>query len=214
MEFDPVPEPSLDSFYTGPTSWQEAFPPVCIKTHWDPTQVSRHVLPSLVSPIPTMDPRQEVRICQQYYTTSRGDAPLATEVEEPLSIPASLLGGKGKSTDISTILPGGAAGLNTPYDVYAANIQVESDVQRRDEPLSKCKERRFVPKSGPSDATNTLPNVSQAFEMAPYALHVEKRAGCREADDEAAWNRSARLFNNTTRMDRYDPKGKRGPLAC
>jgi hypothetical protein len=204
-------EPSLDAFYQGP---QEGYAPICLRSHWDPTQISRHVLPPAVAPLPTMDPRQAVRICQQYYTTSRGDAPIPSHEEEPLVIPSALLGGPVRPEGIPVTPPGGAAGLNAPYAAYAANILEESDLQRRDEPLTKCKERRYMPVGTPTDATNTLPHVSQAFEMSPHALIVEERAGCREADDDAAWNRSGRLFNNTTRMDRYEPHSKRGPLAC
>jgi len=204
-------EPRLDAFYEGPL---EAFPPICLRSHWDPTQVSRHILPPAMAPLQTMDPRQAVRICQQYYTTSRGDAPLPEEPHRPMQIPSALLGGPTRPSGPAVSPPGGAAGLNAPYAVYAANVGEESDLQRRDEPLTKCKEGRYLPKGGPADATNTLPDVSQTFELARHALYVSERAGCREADDNQAWNRSARLFNNSTRIDKYHPTDKHGPLAC
>jgi hypothetical protein len=82
-----------------------------------------------------------------------------------------------------------------------------------DEPLTRCKDRRYVPQNGPADATNTLPDVSQEFELGKYATYVTKRAGCRDADDEGAWDRSGRIFFNHTRLDRVYPQA-RGPLAC
>jgi hypothetical protein len=217
----PTPEPmvSLEEYYqTGPKSFQEAFPPVCIKTHWDPTQVSKHILPgSLIAPQP-VDPRPSTRICTSYYTTSQGDAPLPVPLEnaETEYIPDSLLGSRyyvRPDHGPRAQPPGGAAGRNAPYPIYAGNIGVESDIYRLDEPLTRCKDRRYVPQNGPADATNTLPDVSQEFELGKYATYVTKRAGCRDSDDNDAWNRSGRLFFNHTRLDRVYPQA-RGPLAC
>lgn len=214
-----VPEPSLDEYYAGgPKSFQEAFPPACLKTHWDPTQVSKHVLPgALIAPQP-MDPRPSTRICTSYYTTSQGDAPLPVPLTnaETEHVPVELLGNRYYTREPHgprAQPPGGAAGINMPYPLYAANIRVESDIFRLDEQLTRCKDRRYTPQPGPADATNALPDVSQEFELGKYATYVTKRAGCRDADDDDAWNRSGRLFFNHTRLDRVYPQA-RGPLAC
>jgi hypothetical protein len=216
-----APEPSLDEYYQGgPESFQEAFPPACIRTHWDPTQISKHVLPgALIAAQPT-DPRPSTRICTSYYTTSQGDAPLPAPLSnaETENIPDALLGPRyyvrqNGVVGVRAQPPGGAAGKNAPYPVYASNIGTESDLFRLGENLTRCKDRRYQPRPAPADATNTLPDVSQEFELGKYATYVTKRAGCRDADDNDAWNRSGRLFFNQTRMDRVYPQA-RGPLAC
>ncbi len=210
----------LQSFYEGgPKTWEEAFPPVCVRSHWDPTQVSKHVLPSYLVAPQQMDPRESVRICTSYYerpALSRTEFVLP-ENSKPAEIP-QLLGPEyyKRPYDHSqqvAIPPGGAAGLGAPYSIYAQTIGTESDLYRLDEPLTKCKDRRYIPSHGVMDATNTLPNVSQAFGLSPYATVVNTSTGCRAADDESAWNRSGRLFFNHTRLDRVYPRAH-GPLAC
>ena len=215
-----LPEPeSLDEFYTGgPRTFHEAFPPACITSRWDPTAVSQYVLPwgdRLGSQV--MDPRPAARICVDYYTQSAGDAPLenpaiyaATAAKQP---PQTLLGPvRPKAGGEAPVPPGGAAGLGVPFAGY--NPAAESDVLRLDESLTKCKERRYQPRDGRvADASNIIPGAPVGPE-GDQALVVGKVAGCREADDAAAWNRSARLFNNSTKFDRYEPTGTNGPLAC
>ena len=225
----------LDAFYEGgPKTWQEAFPPVCVKSHWDPTQVTNYVLPAQLVAPQQYDPRQSVRICTSYYTTAdpdvsagppqdaevrvqRASASLKNAFQEQSEppIPASLLGPDyyRRNSPPTDVAFGGAAGLGAPYALYAESVNQESDLYRLNTPLTKCKERRYQPQGGPADATNTLPHVSQSFGLSPHATVVAKSTGCRQADDEAAWNRSARLFFNPTRMDRVYPQ-THGPLAC
>lgn len=218
MELHPTPEPSLDSFYEGgPKSFAEAFPPACIRSHWDSTQLTKHILPEApIAPL-ALDPRQATKICTSYYTTSQGDAPLRQQNEPTmLEIPQTLLSSSRfirphDGPVVNTI--GAAAGKGAPYTYYAQSVNTESDIYRLDEPLTRCKEKRYRPTPEPADATNTLPQVSQEFGLSPYATYVNKQAGCREADDDAAWNRSGRLFFNQTRLDRVYPEA-RGPLAC
>lgn len=228
----------LDAFYEGgPKTWNEAFPPVCVKSHWDPTQVTNYVLPAHLIAPQQYDPRQSVRICTSYYTTAdpdtipAGSAAQDAEVRHPSSRPTESLNAQFVTSDptppASLLGPdyyrrnsapvdvafGGAAGLSAPYTLYSESVNQESDLYRLKQPLTKCKERRYQPQGGPADATNTLPHVSQAFGLSPHATYVAATTGCREADDEAAWNRSARLFFNPTRTDRVYPRSH-GPLAC
>lgn len=226
-----VPEefPSLDSFYAGgPRTFKEAFPPICLKSYWDPMLVSQHILPS-ASPTSVdamaFDPRPESYICTSYHSTSPGDAQLPEDKDDQMSaqppqIPPALLGPRtyirAPADPTPTVArPGGAAGRGAPYSVYAASVDVEADLLRLEEPLTRCKELRYTPsiQEVASSSTNVLPNVSMSSGPEPAQV-VTKTVGCREADDETAWNRSGRLFNNSTKIDRYEPSAKNGPLAC
>lgn len=240
----------LDAFYEGgPKTWNQAFPPVCVKSHWDSTQITRHVLPShLMAPL-QFDPRPSTKICTSYYTLSE----TSNEVPEypawePSAKSAELQNTFSKSTEdslkqqfvisepdknaengslfgpsyfvrplmntsMTAVPPGGAAGKGAPYTLYANAVGQESELYRLDEPLTKCKDKRYTPKDGPADANNTLPYVSQEFGLSPYATYVSETSGCRQTDDDKAWNRSGRLFFNHTRLDRINPKPN-GPLAC
>jgi hypothetical protein len=202
----------LDSFYAGgPNTFQEAFPPVCLKSHWDAAAVSRHVLPASTGPQGAqlaLDPRQYAQICRQYYNESPADALPAGVVEgEPI-----LTGDAAAApTDVPTP-PGGAAGFGFPYSGYSPDA--EADMWRYAEALTKCSERRYqpTPQGLVETQTNAVPGANAAFDDA--SLFVSKLAGCRSADDNEAWNRSARTFFNSTKLDRYTPTAANGPLAC
>lgn len=213
----------LEDYYTGgPGTWTEAFPPVCIKSHWDPTAVTQYVLPSPnTMHDQSLDPRPSTRICSRYYSLNQAPVRNNLEMENaaPLDIPAALLGMQGRKDTDDIFPPGGAAGKSAPYHIYADNIGDESSLFRLNMPLSKCKERRYLPPGGPPVATNVVPNadLSANTMLSPMALEVAKSAGCREADDKDAWNRSSRLFFNPTKYDRYR-EGRnitgRNVLAC
>jgi len=221
---------TLDEMFAGgPRTFEEAFPPFCISTAtWDPTRVVKHVIPDPATPVPpqVLDPRQAVQVCRQYYTESPADALPAgvLEADVPLPIPAALRGPvEFMRPDAmrlpAPVPPGGAAGLGAPYSVWAAEVDREADLQRLNEKLTRCKELRYAPRPQQlaADQTNVLPGGGEDLAYAQPAaavLHVRGRAGCREADDDAAWNRSGRLFFNCTRQDRYHPDASNGPLAC
>lgn len=202
----------LDAFYTGgPKTWQEAFPPVCIKAHNNPTLMSQYILPAKVKQHDyALDPRPSVRICTSYYTTSPGDAPLDVEEEEKPEVPqAFLVNPFGQAKESDVLPPGSAAGRGFPYQTYANNIDVEADLYRLGEPLTKCAERRYTPHALPVQ-TNLVPgaNATNGSSLFPYVREAPYDPGCRKADDEVAWNRSSRLFFNPTRLDR-DPKTRK-----
>ncbi len=214
---------SLDSFYnTGPKTTQEAFPPVCIRTHWDPTRLATHVLPNLAHPVSqALDPRPAVFICTQYYDTSPGDAPLAMASAKPLHAPITLLGNTAtKQTPTTVFPPGGAPRTGFPYEQYASHVNKESDLYRLTEPLTKCAERRWMGPPARTLGQNVIPNSDTSI-LSANAVLVKSQAGCRNADDEAAWNRSSRLFFNPTRYDRTNTTPanlytaeSQGALAC
>lgn len=195
---------SLDEYYSGgPKTTAEAFPPVCLRTHWDPTALTQHILPS--QPLQqrlALDPRPSSKICTTYYNSSMGDAPLAKPIQEtPLEAPASLRGGfpAQPPATSATYLPGGAASLGFPYNVF--NPDQESDINLLNRPLTKCAEGRYMPATY-APATNAVEGASQVFGLSPLAMTVRKEAGCRRADDADAMRRSSRLFANPTRYDR------------
>jgi hypothetical protein len=219
-EDDQLPE--LGSFYDGgPRTVAEAFPPVCLKTHWNPTAVTRHILPDPNTPyVPQVfDPRPHARICTGYYDNSQGDAPLPEGVLEnqyPPEIPTTLQGPPVLTDGAVPMPPGGAAGRGVPYSIYAAAVDQESDVYRLDERLTKCKERRYQPRDAELTAIQTASEGLWGAGVGDSepALVVTQEAGCRQEDDQSAWNRSARLFFNHTKLDRYHPTRSNGSLSC
>jgi hypothetical protein len=205
---------TLQSYYEGgPKTWNEAFPPICVKSHWDPTMVTSYILPTAHRDLVT-DPRPSTKICTTYYNISQGDAPIPDSYEnKPMNIPSEFLGGfkrpesSVQNTDSKVMPPGGSASLGFPFSVYQSNVDKESNLQLLNKPLTRCGERKYVPNGGvpaPATSTNRLPNsdVSRSSLLSPYATFVAKQAGCRNQDDQAAWNQSARLFFNPTRYDR------------
>jgi hypothetical protein len=186
---------SLDAFYEGgPKSFQEAFPPVCIPSHWDPTVMASHILPAPRPVHLPLDPRPASLICTSYYDTSAGDAPLPTVAPSDSFLPANAVGSV-------PFPPGGAARFGFPNTEYQSAIDKESDLFRMRELMTKCAERRYLGPPAPGQDTNAIPGAIGST-LSPYATIVSESTGCRSEDDAAAWARSARLFFNPTRYDR------------
>ncbi len=175
------------------------FPPVCLKTHWDPTAILRHTLPAGYVPQP-LDPRPWTRICMSY-TTAGGEEPA----------PASG----------ATVLPSG--GQFAPPDRYQAAIDNESRLRRLDRPLGTCEGNQWEPslRSDMYDARQLVPrntapsNPAMIQEVAyPKALLRSGPYECRAIAQAADCARSscdintAPLFNNATKQDRYKLMGK------
>lgn len=197
------------AYNQGPRTWNEAFPPICLRSHWDPTAVAQMILPGNTTQQHdlAMDPRPASMICRQYYTTSAGDTPLAssnhaTTFLEP--IPAPLRGGPirpAAATAQVPFPPGGAAGIGFPYAGFYPNA--ESDVLRLREHLTKCAEKRYIPIGGAPAPTTGLREVPGADQNPNIRANiVTTTTHCRAEDDQEAWNRSSRLFFNPTRYDR------------
>jgi hypothetical protein len=194
---------TLDEFYQ---SDLHALPPICLRTHWDPTAVAKHVLPTTAPTQLPLDPRQATKICYGYYHTSFGDPKTKENKNDPSpTIPPALLGGawqSPQSTPSPVFPPGGAASLGFPYKDFSS--KTESDLQLLQYPMTKCSERKYLPpnRQAPvSMSTNIVPG-SNNDALSPLATAVVKQAGCRNHDDSEAWNRSARLFYNPTKYDR------------
>jgi hypothetical protein len=198
----------LETAYAqGPTH----LPPICLRTHWDPTAVSRQILPPVASmgaqsASMVFDPRPATMICHQYYTTSAGDAGAAAAqyAAAPMDVPAALRGGLQRpeaATPQVAFPPGGAAGRGFPYAGY--NPAAESDLFRVQEHLTKCAEKRYLPPQG-APAPDMGVREIQGADQNPNirANIVTTSTHCRAEDDQAAWERSSRLFFNPTRYDR------------
>jgi hypothetical protein len=167
------------------------FSPVCLKSHWDATQMLRHILPQRQVALP-MDFRPYVKVCKKYVTS----APPTIAPMPPSDM----------------VFPSG--GTFYPPGRYSANIDSESVLQTLHMPLDKwCHTSKWVPSpnSNMYQAGSTLPSKhvssnadSFVSELAmPQALLRTDMHTCRTDNDTKYFERSGRLFNNPTKQDRY-----------
>jgi len=169
------------------------FPPVCLKTHWDPTMVIKRTLPSEYVP-QALDPRPWAKICLEYTTT--GENQPAPDVP------------------MSTVLPSG--GQFYPASRYSAAIDAESLLRRQDRPLGTCDGEQFYPnKRGdmynqqvlvPVTPPSNSPLVSE-LGLPRVARNVSEYE-CRAQDDAVNMSLSPKMFFNATKQSRYALKGK------
>lgn len=172
---------------------QPFYPPMCIKTHWDPTAILRKTLPSEYVP-QALDPRPWAKVCMEYTTTGEnGPAP---------------------KVDGSVVLPSG--GQFYPVSRYQASIDNESKLKGLDRPLGTCEKDQYLPdKQGDMYNSRLLvpriqnadPSMIQEVAFPKVLLNVGPY-DCRNEQDKVNVELSARLFNNTTKQDRYKLKGK------
>jgi hypothetical protein len=164
------------------------FPPVCLKTHWDPTEMIRRILPQQKVPLP-QDFRPLVKVCKNYVTSAPAE-------EAPMP-PDNMVFPKG--------------GSFYPPGRYSANIDVETELKSIHRPLDRwCSTSQYIPsaQSNMYQAGSTVPDrkaISSAFvaELAmPQALLRDSTYSCRTENDTLYFQRSNRLFNNTTKQDR------------
>ena len=163
------------------------FPPVCLRSHWDPTKICSRTLPTTQVATP-LDPRPWTRVCMNYVTTQDfEDAPRPSD---------------------DVVFPMG--GTVYPPSRYREAIDSESALRRLDRPLGTCERDQYTPSltSGLYRRT-TLPTpkpVSDRFvqELAfPMVCLREGVYDCRAQAEKEAWDRSPHIFNNTTKQDRY-----------
>lgn len=165
------------------------FTPVCLKTHWDPTEMLRHIIPQQKVGLPE-DFRPWVKVCKNYVTS--GPAILVPMPPKDMVFPTG--------------------GEFYPPGRYSANIDKESVLRTLNHPLDKwCPTTKYIPRENSNMyvAGSTLPDrkpVSDAFvsELAmPQALLRTDIYTCRSENDTKYFDRSPRLFNNPTKQDRY-----------
>jgi hypothetical protein len=200
-------------------TFQTVFPPVCLKSHWDPAALSKYVLPQdLRIPLP-VDPRPLFRNCINYFNLTPN-----TEATKQESVTRSKL-------DIPLQPGGGTRGV--PFELYAKNIDNESDLFLN-HPQDQCDDDKWMA-SNDSDLYNNnhKPIVTKADDSGFVKVsELEKPLAtitpngpykCRADVDQSAWGRSARVFNNPTREDRMPgnaprlseaPLGYKGPRTA
>jgi hypothetical protein len=169
------------------------YSPMCIKSHWDAEAILRKTLPTEHIG-QALDPRPWARICMEYTTT--GEDSVAPAV------------------NASAVLPSG--GQFYPVSRYMAAIDDESKLRRLDRPLETCDADQFQP-NAQGDMYNSrilVPRVQTVNphlieEVAfPKALMTAGPYDCRNDMDRQNMNLSDRLFNNSTKQDRYKLLGK------
>jgi hypothetical protein len=173
------------------------YPPVCLKTHWDPTMILARTLPEQYVPQP-LDFRPWTRICMEYTT--------AGPTERAPAVPASVA------------MPQG--GQFYPPGRYAAAIDNESQLRRLDRPLGTCEEDQWIaPASSDMYVDKALVprqtnwGVSaRVQELAyPKALLRNGPYDCRAAADAMNVQLASEFtFNNATKQDRYKAMKKDG----
>jgi hypothetical protein len=165
------------------------FPPVCLRSHWDPTQMLKRTLPGQKVGLP-MDFRPLVKVCKNYVTS----APPEMAPEPPANM----------------VFPMG--GSFYPPTRYAEAIDQESSLRTLDHRLDRwCTERQYIPSEDSTMyvAGSTVPDrqpISNTFvsELSmPKALLRQDMNTCRTENDRAYMQRSSRLFGNPTKQDRY-----------
>ncbi len=165
------------------------FPPVCLQTHWDPTEMLRHILPQQKVDLP-QDFRPWVKVCKNYVTS--GPAIAAPMPPKDMVFPTG--------------------GEFYPPGRYAANIDKESVLRTLDHPLDKwCPSTQYIPRQSsnmyvPGTTVPARKGASSAFvdELTmPQALLRTDIYTCRSENDTKYFQRSGRLFNNPTKQDRY-----------
>ena len=165
------------------------YPPICIRSHWDAEMIIRRTLPQGPIVASPLDPRPWTKVCLTYTTSADfEDAP--------------------RPPDYMVFPSGGAV---YPPTRYRDSIDNESRLRRLDRPLGTCERDQYIPpRTGDMYRANATvpdrPHVSNRFvdELSfPKACIRSGPYDCRVEAEQEAWARSPRLFNNTTKQDRY-----------
>lgn len=164
------------------------FPAVCLSTHWDPTRIYARTVPTQLVSLPIAF-RPYAKVCLEYRTSAPEQA--APQVPDDL------------------VFPNG--GDKYSPSRYINSIDDESLLRRLDRPLGTCDPAQYQPPERGDMYVDRLlvprsPKNPSAFveEISmPQALLRSGTYHCRKEADEANWAKSPRLFNNTTKQDRY-----------
>ena len=166
------------------------FPPVCLRTHWDPEMIIRRSLPSARISLP-LDPRPLTKVCMEYVT----DAPFEMAPKIPDSV----------------VFPSG--GVFYPPTRYRAAVDNESLLRRLDRPLGICEDTQFAPEKNMYMPNATVPDRGKPNdrfiqELAfPMALMRSGTYDCRRENDLEAIALNGKMFNNATKQNRLGQKG-------
>ena len=176
------------------------YPPICERTHWDPTQVFRRTVPQAHVALP-VDFRPWTKVCMEYKTTG------------PVTAPPPVAD--------SVVFPTG--GSVFPPQRWSDHIDNESATRRLDQPLRKlCDTGAFRPSlTGDLFQQHVLlpdsrqPSTQFVQELAmPKVLLKTAPYECRERNDLTNWKKADKLFNNATKQTRYSvPSATAQPAA-
>lgn len=171
-----------------PSATANMFPPVCLRSHWDPTKIYARTVPTTLVPLP-LNFRPYTKICLEYRTS-------APEEKAP-QVPNDL------------VFPNG--GEFYPPTRYQSAIDNESLLRRLDRPLGTCDPEQYQP---PRNGDMYMDRMLVPESLKPPSRFVEEISmpqallrvgpyGCRQEADQRNWDKSPRLFNNATKQDRY-----------
>lgn len=189
----PLERPSAYPFTSATNQNPNIFPPVCIRSHWDPTQIAKRTLPQALVATP-LDPRPWTKVCLEYVNSAEFE-----EAPRP---------------EDSVVFPSG--GTVYPPNRYKEAIDRESELRRLDRPLGTCERDQYIPpRSGDMySAEAVLPErrpVNNRFiqELSvPMATLREGVYDCVASAQAAAFSRSPMPFNNATKQSRYSVQRK------
>ena len=180
--------PSVFPFDDATVQNPNLFPPVCLRSHWDPEQIIRRTLPAHQLSMP-LEPRPWTKICMNYVTSQEFvDAPRPND---------------------HLVMPSG--GVNYPPSRFREAIDNDSLLRRLDRPLGTCEQAQYkVPMSGSmfrpqSTVERTKEPNSRFIEELSFPMACMRGADydCRSEVHKEAWARSGSLFNNATKQERY-----------
>lgn len=161
------------------------FPPVCLRSHWDPEMIIRRSLPSVRVSLP-IEPRPLTKVCMQYVT----DSPFEMAPRPPDSL----------------VFPSGGAVY--PPTRYRNAIDRESLLKGLDRPLGTCEQKQFTPEYDMYTPNSTVPDRGKPNdrfiqELAfPMALMRTGTYDCRRNNDIEAMSANQKMFNNATKQNR------------
>lgn len=182
----------VSAAYQTPTT-ADLFPPVCLKYHWDPTALTRRVLPQGSSVGLGLDPRPWTKVCMEYQGGTSGSV--------------------GEMPSDFVMPPGGPSSGLTPTRF---NIDADTILRGLDRKVGICKRDDYKPSldSTMYVAGKTVPDRDQPSSHMIDELSFPKallRIGpydCRAEADKINLSRSQNLFNNSTKQQRYVSRTK------
>lgn len=178
----------VESYPIQGSTTKNIFPPVYLRSHWDPTKIYSRTVPTTLVTLP-LGFRPYTKVCLEYRTSAPEQ--MATEVPNDL------------------VFPNG--GEVYPPTRYLNSIDSESLLRRLDRPLGTCDPEQYQPPTNGDMYVDRMmvpkslkPTSRFVNELSmPQALLRNGAYPCRAEADQRNWDRSPRLFNNATKQDRY-----------
>ena len=195
MEAYPLPKLGNSPVSTMPfegSTTDPFYPPVCLKYHWDPTAVLRHIVPQGPAMTLPLDPRPWTKVCLNYVNSGRAE-------EQAPSPPHD-----------AVFPPGGEF---YPPTRYSSNINAESALRRLDRPLGTCDKDQYEPNPHGDmyiskllvPDRKTAPSSAMIDELSmPRALIRVSPYDCHQNAEMEAWHRSPQKFYNATKQQKYN----------